>query len=95
MISRPVSLIITQKQVEKPIHIKRFNTKASLIAKVVVYFSSAVLTFRGSPCDIVVNVLDCDIVVSEFELHFRCYIHFRTNNLEKGMSLLSPELWVK
>ena len=43
--------------------------------------------------------LKCWIVaskVSEFKLHSRYYIHFRTNTLEKGMNLLIlPQLWVK
>ena len=32
--------------------------------------------FRG----VVANVLVCNIVVSEFELQFGCYIHLRTKN---------------
>ena len=35
-----------------------------------------------------VNVLDCDIVVNESELKLRYYVHFRTNNLVKGMNFL-------
>ena len=30
------------------------------------------------------NVLDCDIVVREFELQSCYYVHFRTNTLGKG-----------
>ena len=46
--------------------------------------------FWGGPHGVVVNVLDCDIVVSEFELLSHYYIHFRTNNntIGKGMNLL-------
>ena len=40
---------------------------------------------RGSPRGLVANVLDCDIVVSEFEFQLRYYVHFWTNILEKGM----------
>ena len=39
---------------------------------------------------VVANVLDCDIVVSEFELQWRYYVHFQTNILGKDMSLLIP-----
>ena len=39
---------------------------------------------------IVANVLDCDIVVSEFELKSSYYIHFRNNTLKKGMNPLIP-----
>ena len=35
---------------------------------------------------VVANVLDCHIVVSEFELHY--YVHFRTNTLRKDMNSL-------
>ena len=38
--------------------------------------------------DIVVRVMDCGIVVSEFVLQSRYYIHFRANTLEKGMNPL-------
>ena len=39
---------------------------------------------------IVAYVLDCNIVVSKFELQL-CYdIHFWTNTLGKGMNLLIP-----
>ena len=39
-------------------------------------------SFRG----VVANMLDYDIVVSDFELQSRYYVHFRTNTLEKGMN---------
>ena len=40
------------------------------------------------PCGVMVKVMECGIVESEFELQSRYYIHFRTNNLGKGMNLL-------
>ena len=40
---------------------------------------------RGSSHDVVAKVLDCDIIVYEFELQWRYYVHLRTNNLEKDM----------
>ena len=43
---------------------------------------------EGSPYGVVANVLDSDLVVSEFEFQSRYYIHFRTSALEKGMNLL-------
>ena len=36
-----------------------------------------------------VNAQDCGIVVSEFELQLPYYIHFRTNNFEKGTKSLN------
>ena len=32
-----------------------------------------------NPCVVMVNVPDCNVVVSEFEFQSRYYIHFRTN----------------
>ena len=32
-----------------------------------------------------VKAMDCGIVVSEFELQSRYYVHFRANTLWKGM----------
>ena len=37
---------------------------------------------------VMVKVTDCRIVVSEFELQSRYYVHFRANNLGKGMNPL-------
>ena len=34
------------------------------------------------------KVLNCNKLVSEFELHSRYYVHFRTNALVKGMKTL-------
>ena len=37
---------------------------------------------------VMVNVLDCEIVVREFELQSHYYVHFRANTLGKGMNPL-------
>ena len=42
--------------------------------------------FRG----IVANVLDCKIVVKEFELQSRYYVHFHTNSLGKCKNPFIP-----
>ena len=43
-----------------------------------------------SSCSVVANVLECDIVVREFELQ-GCYcFHFWTNTIGKGMNPLIP-----
>ena len=41
----------------------------------------------GNRCDAVANVLDSDILVSEFELQSRYYVHFRTNTLGQSWNL--------
>ena len=38
----------------------------------------------GIICGIMVKVLDCGILVSEFELQLRYYVHFHTNSLQGG-----------
>ena len=42
----------------------------------------------GCPCGIMVKVMDCGIVVSEFEFQLRYYVHFQANTLGKGMNPL-------
>ena len=37
----------------------------------------------GCLLDVVANVLECDILVGEFELQLRSYIHFRINTFGK------------
>ena len=37
-----------------------------------------IIIYRGNFHGVVVNVLDCDIIVTKFELQPRYYIHFRT-----------------
>ena len=43
---------------------------------------------RGCPCGVIVKAMDCGIVVSEFVLQSRYYVHFRANTLGKGMNPL-------
>ena len=42
----------------------------------------------GCPRAVMVKAMDCEIVVSEFELQLHYYDHFRTNTLVKGMNPL-------
>ena len=41
------------------------------------------------PRSVILKVLDCGIVVSEFEFQKRYYVYFRTNTLGKGMNPVS------
>ena len=43
---------------------------------------------RGCPHGLMVKAMDCGIVVSEFVLQSRYYVHFRANTLGKGMNTL-------
>ena len=40
---------------------------------------------RGCPRGVMVKAMDCRIVVSEFVLQSRYYVHFRSNTLGKGI----------
>ena len=39
-----------------------------------------------SPCGVVANILDCDIIVSVFDLQMYYYVHFQTNTFVKDMN---------
>ena len=43
---------------------------------------------QGCPHGVMVKAIDCRIVVSEFVLHSRYYVHFHANTLGKGMNPL-------
>ena len=45
---------------------------------------------KGSIYGVVANVLDFNIVVSEFELQLQSYVHFQTNILVNGKNFLVP-----
>ena len=45
-------------------------------------------TLGGCPCGVMVKAIDCWIVVREFVLQSRYYVHFRANTLGKGMNPL-------
>ena len=50
---------------------------------------------RGCPGGVMVKAMDCGIVVGEFVLQSRYYVHFRAKTLGKGMNpLISLQLWV-
>ena len=47
----------------------------------------------GELCDVMVNVLDCDIIVSKFELKYRCCVHLRTNTFGKSINpVITPNM---
>ena len=43
---------------------------------------------RWCPRGVMVKVMDCGLVVREFVLQSRHYVHFRANNLGKSMNPL-------
>ena len=50
---------------------------------------------RGCSRGVIVKAMDCGIVVSEFVLQSRYYVHFQANTLGKVWTPLSSQLWVK
>ena len=52
-------------------------------------------TTKVSSRGVVANLLNFAIVVSEFELQLRNYVHFQTNIFGKGMNSFFSRLWVK
>ena len=53
-------------------------------------YNLSIYLSEGSPRDVVANVLDCDIIVNEFELQSHYHVHIRTNTLGKGMKSVIP-----
>ena len=45
---------------------------------------------RISPCGLVANLLDCDIIVSKFKLQLYYSVYFPTNIFWKGMNTFIP-----
>ena len=43
---------------------------------------------RWCPHGVMIKAMDCGIIVSEFVLQSRYYVHFQTNTLGKGMNPL-------
>ena len=49
-------------------------------------YSPASIFLGGCPRGVMVKAIDCEVVVSEFVLQSRYYVHFRANTLGKGMN---------
>ena len=58
------------------------------INKIMIYWDKILKKIGGCPHGVMVKAMDCGIVVSEFVLQLRYYIHFRANTLGKGMNPL-------
>ena len=51
-------------------------------------FNNLQMWLRGCPRGVMVKAMDCGIVVREFVLQSRYYVHFLANTLGKGMNPL-------
>ena len=58
------------------------NTFLLFLENIKYFLSVFTITIRRCPRGVMINAVDCGIVVSEFELQSRYYVHFRTS---KGM----------
>ena len=59
----------------------------SKITIIIITIIIIIITAEVSSCGVVANVLNCKIVVNEFELQSCSYVQFRTNTFGKGMNL--------
>ena len=59
-------------------------------AKLNLYISDNPINYtpKGCPRGVMVKAMNCGIVVREFVLQSRYYVHFRANTLGKGMNPL-------
>ena len=55
---------------------------------IVLYNRVPWILFWGCPRGVMVKAMNCGIVVREFVLQSRYYVHFRANTLGKGMNPL-------
>ena len=55
---------------------------------------STIILYLGCPRGVMVKAMNCGIVVREFVLQSRYYVHYRANTLGKGMNplILSPAM---
>ena len=67
-------------------HMRTFYFLSLGIAYIVRLFSH--FYTAGCPRGVMVKAMDCGIVVREFVLQSRYYVHFRANTLGKGMNPL-------
>ena len=49
--------------------------------------------YEWRPRSVAANMLDCDIIINEFELQCHYFVHIKINTLVKSMISLNP-LWV-
>ena len=62
------------------------HIKSSGVAKLIRSPETDLSHFGESPRGVVDNVLDCEIILSEFELHSRYYVHFWANTLGNNVN---------
>ena len=87
-----LSYIIVQRPLDRPLDLwnRMFNRHQAEIT-VMQFGGHSLLVYqsmRGCPRGVMVKAMNCGIVVREFVLQSRYYVHFRANTLGKGMNPL-------
>ena len=59
-----------------------------VLVTLIVLFAHTQIVQVGCPRGVMVKAMNCGIVVCEFVLQSRYYVHFRANTLGKGMNPL-------
>ena len=54
----------------------------------ILFLGGVLVVFGGCPRGVMVKAMNCGIIVREFVLQSRYYVHFRANTLGKGMNPL-------
>ena len=63
-----------------------FNLYNSLLNNDNRYMKVTLMSNRGYPRGVMVKAMDCGIIVREFVLQSRYYVHIQANTLGKGMN---------
>ena len=76
------------ERTERKVQINQ-RTESLLYIYIYIYIDQHILKeFRGFPHGVMVKAMDCGIVVREFVLQSRYYVHFRAKSLGKWMNPL-------
>ena len=87
MIDSLISLLQIFHQIKLKEKFKQIKISI-FIRKCFVRCKKTKINIRGCPRGVMVKAMDCGIVVCEFVLQSRYYVHFRANTLGKGMNPL-------
>ena len=91
LIKRPLKLLrLLTCFIETKLYLLQHNQRNVYLPDFLFLTQHLFLYLTGGGClrGVIVKAMDCRIVVSEFELHSRYYVHFRANTLGKGMNPL-------
>ena len=67
---------------------RKKKKKKKKVNPTIITVRNGISDLRGCPHRVMVKARDCGIVIREFVLQLRYYVHFRANTLGKGMNPL-------